>query len=611
MQTALKILCLLALNVSGQFSFGQGMDAGLTTRLNKILEENQIPGAMISIVQKDSIVFSGGIGYANINNEEKVTSEHLFRLGSISKSFTALGMLKVLEENDLELSTNVNAIDPSLSIANKWKENFPITIEQVLEHTAGFDDVHNDALYSNKDQVRTSCKSLVNIHNKSLYARWKPGERNAYSNPGYVLIGHLIERISKKPFDAFMKSKILDPLQMNASRFYSKQKKDMNVAQGYERLGGQLQPVPFTSVNGGPASDLCSNANEMSLFLKFLLSQKTAEGKELISTASMERMLIPQTSLAAKNSLKQGFGLGVYSSWANNHIFYGHDGGINGFSSIYLFSKTANFAVAVAVNSETDPWKLVQPILDFYVGKNTYQDLATARISDDVKQEYTGFYNFKNPRRQSTHFLEKMVGGHNIAFDENKMIVKIFYNTVMDTLYHKGSNHFYRKDEGIPFVALLKNNNKPVLWLGNDYAEKGSKLIRWALNLALLGIVMFSFFYVIIGLGQLLRTLFDKTTCVDKFNILLWLTSLLLVLYLGSFILVDEYYHNSADKVNLGTILLFVSSAAYLLLSAWSLFRSIRLERQTKFWLWYQRLTAFSLFALALFCCYNGLMFFG
>lgn len=593
--------CLLKLAV------GQNLEDDLKIKLEEILADKQIPGAMISIVSADSTLFSGGIGYANIKEKIEVSENHTFRLGSISKSFVALGILKLVDQGKMNLSDKLHDIDTSLKLENKWKDQFPITVEQILEHTAGFDDVQKDAHYNTTDKTAPTCAELIDIHKNSLYARWQPGERMAYSNPGYVVAGHLIEKISNVPYAEFLKEEILNPIGMNQSGFFFKASEGMNIVEGYKRMGGQLSQVGFKSVQGGPASDFCSNAQDMASFLKFMLSSKTTDREELITPDLLYRMIKPQTSIAAKNGFEQGYGLGTISIWTNNYNFHGHDGGIDGFSSMYLFSKEANFALAVSINSEADSWPLVKEILTFYLGPNTYEEKSTQIITKEIINEFEGFYNFKSPRSQSFHFIQKMFEGNSLSFQENKMLVKSMNGQILDTLYHKGENEFYRKDEGIPFVKLLNENDKSVLWLGNHYAEKGSKGLRMFLNFALFGIMFFSFLYFFVGGFWLIKDSFDKAKERDGYNVLLWFTSLSLLVFIASFIFVDEFYKVN-DGINFGSILLSFSSGLFVIAAIISFVKSFKLEDISKFVRWFQRITSASLLALAIYCMYNGLM---
>ena len=94
----------------------------LLTNLEKVCEKKDIPGVMISIVNKDSTLYAGGVGFANIEKNETVTAQHLFRLGSISKSFAALGFVKLADQNKVDFTAPIKAIDPNLSFKNKFLE---------------------------------------------------------------------------------------------------------------------------------------------------------------------------------------------------------------------------------------------------------------------------------------------------------------------------------------------------------------------------------------------------------------------------------------------------------------------------------------------------------
>jgi len=154
----------------------------------------QIPGAMITIVKKDSVLFTGGIGYANVESKEAVTANHLFRVGSISKSFTALAMMRLVEMGKINLGDKVMDIDSTLPIINQWKNEASLTIANLLEHTAGFDDMHFHSLYNNEDHSRPPLKKILLKRKTSLVSRWEPGTRMSYSNVGYVLAGYIIEK---------------------------------------------------------------------------------------------------------------------------------------------------------------------------------------------------------------------------------------------------------------------------------------------------------------------------------------------------------------------------------------------------------------------------------
>ena len=220
----------------------------LIDKLDSIIVEENIPGAMISIVRADSVLFTGGLGFANIEKQEPVTAEHLFRQGSISKSFTAIAIMQLVEAGKLKLNTPIKEIDAAIPFKNKWANEKPITLEHLLEHTAGFDDMHLHAIFNTTDSAAPPVIQMVQTHKNSLYARWKPGTRMTYSNPGYVVAGHILEKTSREPYSAFLKNEVLLPLGMHASGFYFKSPKQHKMAQGYTNENTEQV---FTSIQGG------------------------------------------------------------------------------------------------------------------------------------------------------------------------------------------------------------------------------------------------------------------------------------------------------------------------------------------------------------------------
>ena len=346
-------LVLLVLLLFSKTSIAQKPIEPLLNTLNSYMDKYHIPGMMISIVTKDSVIYSGGLGFANIKTKEKVNSNHLFRVGSLSKSFTALGLYKLSKQNRFQLNQPIKEIDSEILFTNPWENESPVTVENLLEHTSGFEDFHLNAVYNFKDSIPPSTIELVRSHTNSLKSRWRPGTRKAYSNSGYVVAGHIIEKVSKMPYYKYLKANVLLPIGMEKSGYYFKKPKKLKVAQGYNYREGGYIPVPFHSIQGGPAGGLCTNANEMANYLKFMLKR---DGKKLDSLTftkeAFDRIENSRTSISAKSGLKGGYGLGNYSIWKNGYQFYGHSGGIDGFTSRYMYSRDANFGIVISINRD-------------------------------------------------------------------------------------------------------------------------------------------------------------------------------------------------------------------------------------------------------------------
>jgi len=602
----LTILIAISMLLNNDLIAQKKIDS-LLLKLHKVIDKENIPGAMISIVQSDSILYEGGIGYANIEKEEAVTEKHLFRLGSISKSITALGIVKLVSDDKVKLNSTLDEIDSNLNISNPWKKVAPISIEKILEHTAGFDDMHSHAIYNFEDVSTPSCLSMINSHKKSLYARWKPGVRMAYSNPGYVLAGHLIEEISNKPYYQYLAEEILLPVGMNNSGFHFKNKPELLMTQGYKREGGKILPVEFSSVQGGSASDFCSNAEDMSLFLMFMLSRKTKAKNTIIKPELFDRIENPKTTVASRNGFTGGYGLGNMSLWSNNYLFHGHDGGIDGFSSMYLYSQEANFGFAISVNKKGNIWSIIDEILLFYLGENKYYNGEIKPVSDDIKNKFSGFYNFKNPRNETMFFVEKLMSGHSIEFSGDTLLVKDFGGVIRDSLIHKGNNQFYRINENVPFVALIESENKtPILWLGSDYFEKGNKPFRLAKNYLLFVCLFMTIMNFIVGFFWWIIQLIRKKSSI-KSPVSLWISSLSFITVIVSFLFTTELYAHS-ERINIGSMILFLSTISFFFSALYSLFKALKIKNKGKLFTWYFRIVAFSLSIVALWFLFNNLI---
>ena len=134
------ILCSTSITYGGNSQ--QNCVYDLQKKIDSIAIKNKIPGLVMGIVSQDTILINYNYGFSNLEEKINVNSNTKFRVGSITKSFLALGFLKLVEEGKINLETTVESIAPEILIENKWEATNPVRIVNLLEHTAGFDDVH-------------------------------------------------------------------------------------------------------------------------------------------------------------------------------------------------------------------------------------------------------------------------------------------------------------------------------------------------------------------------------------------------------------------------------------------------------------------------------------
>ncbi|HEX4461943.1 MAG TPA: serine hydrolase domain-containing protein, partial [Polyangia bacterium] len=182
--------------------------AELRARIAVVLQRNHVPGAGLALVTRDRLMFAGGVGWADRASKQPVTSETLFRVGSITKSFIALALLQLAERGRIDLNARVADLAPELAIANRWQKDAPITVAHLLEHTAGFDDMHFNEMYAPVAVEDMPLAQILARNPASRVARWRPGSRFSYANPGYTVAAYLIEKVSGRPWRDYVRDEL-------------------------------------------------------------------------------------------------------------------------------------------------------------------------------------------------------------------------------------------------------------------------------------------------------------------------------------------------------------------------------------------------------------------
>lgn len=557
----------------------------LKNTLENYIKSKNIPGISISIVKSDSVLFSGGIGYANLEKKERVTNKHLFRLGSVSKSFTALGLYTALKESPYNLNSSIKKIDKNIPYTNKWEASHPVLVSHLLEHTSGFDEFHAHAIYNKTDSIMPPIINMVNDHSKSLHSRWQPGTKKAYSNPNYVVAGHLIEVLAGVPSNRYIKENILDNIEMKSSDYYFKKPENNLFAQGYQRSGNRVNSIPFATINGSPAGEFCSNAKDMAHYLQFMLKRDTT----LFSKETFDRIESPKTSIAAKKGLKFGYGLGNYTIWKNGHLFHGHGGQIDGFASRYVYSREADIGVFIAINRNGNANAIVDEILSLFLGsqKELVLKRKTLPIPESLKNKFSGFYELKSPRNELFAFTDRMFGGFIIDFKEDMLIRKRLFGRPKDTLYYAGNNQFYFNKEGIASAMLIESNTKkPALWINDNYTEKASRIIRLIIIIGLLISFLLISLFFIYSTVWLFRNLIRKKRKNPNYHLVLFTAGLSIILMLIGFGFTMNDM-KTAMNMNFSSLLLYFASYILVLLSIVSIFKWVKLPDHKGFKIFY------------------------
>src|SRR5882757_7853095 len=184
----------------------------LQQAMKDVLDKDHVPGAGVALVANGVVLWCGGIGEADIATKRAVTCDTEFRVGSISKTFVALALLKLQEDARINLYARLQDVAPEIPFKNRWEATHPVRIVNLLEHTAGFDDMEPSEVYNVHDRYDFPLLEVFNRFRKPQSVRWPPGTRMSYSNPGNAIAGYLIEKTTGKPFDQYIRETFLRPM---------------------------------------------------------------------------------------------------------------------------------------------------------------------------------------------------------------------------------------------------------------------------------------------------------------------------------------------------------------------------------------------------------------
>lgn len=209
------LLCCISFLVKAQDSVDiKKIEQGVDKYLTYFSGEN--PGAVVTVIKKGDILFTKAYGYKNLESKQLMGGDELFHLGELSKSFTALAVLKLIEKNKLELNTTIKDIFPDFP---DYAKN--ITVQNILDHKSGLPNFNPDEINSNMEVVE-----FLKKHDTALY---EPGKRFNYSNADYPFLVSIIEKISGKSYKEFLKKYVFKKLSLS-NTYFANELADKNIA---------------------------------------------------------------------------------------------------------------------------------------------------------------------------------------------------------------------------------------------------------------------------------------------------------------------------------------------------------------------------------------------
>jgi len=449
----------------------------LTRAIALVLEETNTPGAGIALVSRDEILLSTGIGLANRESKVPVTVDTIFRAGSISKSFTALAILKLQEAGQLKLEDRVRDLAPQAKFANPWEDSDPVRLVHLLEHTAGFDDISLRELVTSRPDSRL--EDDINFDPRPRTSRWRPGQFSAYSNADYSLAGYVLEKVSGETFDDYLAEKIIRPLDMSGASFLLTDQVRKQLATGY--VDGTT-PRPYEHIIGRPKGALNCTPSELGHLVQMLLNRGTYHGTRVMSAASIERMETPTTSIAARRGIRDGYGLGNYSTSHKGYRIFGHAGSVNGYLARYAYSPEHGVGFALMLNA--DKFRALERcekiILD-YLARDWPQSPSLRSIALDEEQlaRFQGFYEPHTLRVEKGRFLIRLLALQRVTVHDGALHLRGLLDRPATFLPGQMVGAFRRDKEPEPTILFFEDVGETYLASTNLRMGNLRRLPSW------------------------------------------------------------------------------------------------------------------------------------
>jgi len=380
--------------------------AQLDTLFNELFEQEKFNGTVL-IAENGKVIFEKSVGLANEQTKQKLNIETVFELASVSKQFTAMGIVQLKKENKLSYNDEISKYIPELANSKG------ITIHHLLVHTSGLSDYMELAnIHWDKSNIATN-NDMIKLFNKFKPEKeFEPGEEWSYSNTGYMLLATIIERVSGKSFGSYLKEKIFAPLNMHNTFVYRRwfQPEDIdNYAQGYiysDSLQRKILPCKYGAdlksvYLDGIVGDGMVNSNVYDL-LKW---DRALYNNDLINKED-KKIIFSSYKLQDSTETKYGYGWKL----ANNKVYgrtVSHGGGWAGYATYIERHLDNDKTIIILQNNAT--LKTEIPLRD--VCKILYKQPIekTIEVDSTILKPYAGIYLNESGKEYKIHFKNKQL----------------------------------------------------------------------------------------------------------------------------------------------------------------------------------------------------------
>lgn len=305
------------------------------------VQRNNLPALSISLTDSDRTVWASGFGFQDADKRVPAAADTIYRVGSVSKLFTDIAVMQLVEQGNLDLDAPVESYLPDFKPQNSY--GIPVTLRRMMSHRSGL--VRESPVGNYFDPTEPSLKDTVASLNQTSLV-YKPDSKTKYSNAAIAVVGAVLESKLTVSHPERVRQSILDPLRMTSSDFVITPAVREKLATGWMwTYDGRRFKAPEFLLGTGPAGNMYSSVVDLSKFLSCLFRNGRTKENRILAAETLELMM---TRLPDAGGKPEGFGLGFYVQDLDGYRKIGHGGAVYGFSTQLAALPQRKLGVALA-----------------------------------------------------------------------------------------------------------------------------------------------------------------------------------------------------------------------------------------------------------------------
>jgi CubicO group peptidase (beta-lactamase class C family)/D-alanyl-D-alanine dipeptidase len=369
-------------NVPVRVDYAEAVEA-LTAFIEHEMKDKELPALSIALVDDQETVWAHGFGYADPEDSIPATAATVHRVGSVSKLFTDLGIMQLVERGEVDLDAPITQYLSDFSPANEF--GTPITLRQLMSHRSGL--VREPPTGHYFDNTGTALGPTVRSLNGTRLV-YEPTRRTKYSNAGIATVGYVLERLHDEPFAGYLQRSVLEPLGMQSSAFRPDSVLMRRLAKASMwSYHGEPFAAPTFQLGMAPAGSMYAPVTDIARFLSAIFADGVGVDGQVVSSATLEQMLTPQF---APSDATEGFGIGFALGDLDGHRLVRHGGAIYGFATEFAAlpdEKLGAVAVTTMDGANAVVGRIVAYALRLMLAVRDDESLLSAEITDAVPDE--------------------------------------------------------------------------------------------------------------------------------------------------------------------------------------------------------------------------------